>query len=63
MVRGSEPGHKLDPSAVVAMTERGIDITGERPKPWTEESVRADVVVTTACGDARPVNPGMRYLD
>ncbi|MGW5051462.1 arsenate reductase ArsC [Actinokineospora sp. NPDC004072] len=61
---GSEPGYELDPSVVAAMTERGIDITGEFPKPWTEEIVRAaDVVVTMGCGDACPVYPGKRYLD
>ncbi len=44
------------------MAERGIDITGEYPKPWTDEIVRAaDVVVTMGCGDACPVFPGTRY--
>lgn len=61
---GSEPGHEVNPSAVAAMAERGIDITGARPKPWTDEIVRAaDVVVTMGCGDACPVFPGKRYLD
>jgi protein-tyrosine-phosphatase len=46
------------------MAERGIDITQEFPKPWTDEIVRAaDVVVTMGCGDACPVFPGTRYLD
>lgn len=46
------------------MAERGIDISREFPKPWTEEIVRAaDVVVTMGCGDACPVFPGKRYLD
>jgi protein-tyrosine-phosphatase len=46
------------------MAERGIDITGEFPKPWTDEVVRAaDVVVTMGCGDACPVFPGKRYLN
>lgn len=59
---GSEPGHEINPAAVEAMAEVGIDITGEFPKPWTEEIVRAaDVVVTMGCGDACPVFPGKRY--
>ena len=46
------------------MAERGIDIAGEYPKPWTDEIVRAaDAVVTMGCGDACPVFPGRRYLD
>ena len=46
------------------MAERGIDITGEYPKPWTEEIVRAaDVVITMGCGDACPIFPGKRYED
>jgi arsenate reductase (thioredoxin) len=61
---GSEPGSEINPSAVAAMAERGIDITGEFPKPWTDEIVRAaDVVITMGCGDACPVFPGTRYLD
>ncbi|WP_447008429.1 arsenate reductase ArsC [Saccharothrix isguenensis] len=61
---GSEPGFEINPSAIEAMAERGIDITGEFPKPWTEEIIRAaDVVVTMGCGDACPVHPGKRYLD
>jgi protein-tyrosine-phosphatase len=61
---GSEPGEEVNPSAVLAMAEVGIDITREYPKPWTDEIVRpADVVVTMGCGDACPVFPGKRYLD
>jgi protein-tyrosine-phosphatase len=61
---GSEPGSEINPSAVAAMAEVGIDITGEFPKPWTEEIVRAaDVVVTMGCGDACPLYPGKRYED
>jgi protein-tyrosine-phosphatase len=46
------------------MAERGIDISGEYPKPWTDEIVRAaDVVVTMGCGDACPIFPGTRYID
>jgi protein-tyrosine-phosphatase len=61
---GSEPGLSINPAAVAAMHERGIDITGEYPKPWTDEVVRAaDVVVTMGCGDACPIFPGKRYLN
>ena len=59
---GSEPGNEINPAAVAAMRERGIDITGEYPKPWTEEIVRAaDLVITMGCGDACPIFPGTRY--
>ena len=61
---GSEPGVELNPAAVAAMAEVGIDIAQEFPKPWTDEIVRAaDVVVTMGCGDACPVFPGKRYED
>jgi protein-tyrosine-phosphatase len=61
---GSEPGIEVNPAAVAAMTEVGIDISGEFPKPWTDEVVRAaDVVITMGCGDACPVFPGKRYED
>jgi protein-tyrosine-phosphatase len=61
---GSEPGTEINPSAVDAMAEVGIDIRQEFPKPWTDEIVRAaDVVVTMGCGDACPVFPGKRYED
>ncbi len=59
---GSEPGDQVNPAAIAAMAERGIDISGEYPKPWTDEVVRAaDVVITMGCGDACPVFPGKRY--
>jgi arsenate reductase (thioredoxin) len=59
---GSEPGIEVNPAAVAAMAERGIDISTEYPKPWTDEVVRAaDVVVTMGCGDACPIFPGTRY--
>ena len=59
---GSEPGHEINPSAIQAMAEVGIDITGEFPKPWTDEIVQAaDVVITMGCGDACPIFPGKRY--
>ena len=61
---GSEPGVEVNPAAVAAMAEVGVDITGEFPKPWTEEIVRAaDVVITMGCGDACPIFPGKRYED
>ncbi len=61
---GSEPGHAVNPAAIAAMAERGIDISGEYPKPWTDEVVRAaDVVITMGCGDACPIFPGKRYED
>lgn len=61
---GSEPGSHLNTYSVQAMTEIGIDITQEFPKPWTEETLRAaDVIVTMGCGDSCPVYPGKRYLD
>lgn len=59
---GSEPGTEINPAAIAAMAEVGIDITGEYPKPWTDEIVQAaDVVITMGCGDACPVFPGKRY--
>lgn len=61
---GSEPASEINPAAVDAMREVGIDITEEFPKPWTDEVVRAaDVVVTMGCGDACPLYPGTRYED
>ncbi|NMD47820.1 MAG: arsenate reductase ArsC [Propionibacterium sp.] len=59
---GSEPGLEVNPAAITAMAERGIDIAHEFPKPWTDETVRAaDVVITMGCGDACPIFPGKRY--
>jgi protein-tyrosine-phosphatase len=61
---GSEPGSQVNPAAIEAMKEVGIDISGEFPKPWTDEIVRAaDVVITMGCGDACPIFPGKRYED
>lgn len=61
---GSDPASEVNPAAVAAMAEAGVDIAGELPQPWTEEIVRAaDVVVTMGCGDACPLFPGVRYLD
>lgn len=59
---GSEPGSRVNDVAVAAMAEKGIDISGEFPKPWTDEVVQAaDVVITMGCGDACPIFPGKRY--
>lgn len=59
---GSEPAAAINPAAVQAMRERGIDIAREYPKPWTETVVRdADVVISMGCGDACPVFPGTRH--
>jgi arsenate reductase (thioredoxin) len=61
---GSEPADEVNPAAVEAMAEHGIDISGAFPKRWTNEAVRdADVVITMGCGDTCPVFPGKRYLD
>lgn len=61
---GSEPAREVNPAAVAAMAEIGIDIAGATPRRWTEEIVRAaDVVVTMGCGDTCPVFPAKRYED
>jgi len=61
---GSEPSTEINPAVVEAMSEVGISIAGEFPKPWTDEILRAaDVVVTMGCGDACPIFPGKRYED
>jgi protein-tyrosine-phosphatase len=61
---GSDPASEVNPSAIAAMAELGIDISTEFPKPWTNEIVRAaDVIVTMGCGDSCPIFPGKRYLD
>jgi arsenate reductase len=61
---GSEPAHQVNPAAVAAMAERGIDITGQQPKRWTDAMLqRADIVVTMGCGDTCPYVPGRRYVD
>jgi protein-tyrosine-phosphatase len=61
---GTSPVERIDPIVVQAMSEIGVDVRMEFPKPLTDEVVRAaDVVVTLGCGDACPVYPGKRYLD
>lgn len=61
---GSAPADAINPVAVQAMAEEGIDIAGEQPKVLTTDAVRAsDVVVTMGCGDTCPFYPGKRYED
>ncbi len=59
---GSEPADRINPSAIAVMAEKGIDITDQHPKRWTDDMVQAaDVVITMGCGDTCPVYPGRRY--
>jgi len=61
---GSAPADQINPVAVEAMAEVGIDILGEQPKLLTVDAVRdADVVITMGCGDTCPIFPGKRYED
>ncbi|KUN78265.1 phosphotyrosine protein phosphatase [Streptomyces bungoensis] len=61
---GSLPGDRVNPAAVEAMREVGVDIAGRKPKVLTTEAVQAsDYVITMGCGDACPVFPGKKYLD
>ena len=61
---GSEPAERINPVAMQAMAEEGIDITAEQPKILTTEAVEAsDVVITMGCGDTCPFYPGKRYED
>lgn len=61
---GSMPGNQINPVAVEAMKEVGIDIAGEQPKKLTDDAVVAsDVVITMGCGDECPYFPGKRYED
>jgi arsenate reductase len=61
---GSTPAEEINPAAVAAMSELGVDMSAEFPKPITDEAVRAaDVVITMGCGDACPIFPGKRYED
>jgi protein-tyrosine-phosphatase len=58
---GSEPADQVNPSAVDAMAEEGIDIHAETPKLLTVDAVKeSDVVITMGCGDTRPIFPGKR---
>ncbi|MEE1813900.1 arsenate reductase ArsC [Streptomyces sp. SP18ES09] len=61
---GSAPADTVNPAAVAAMAEAGIDLAAQTPKILTAEAVQAsDVVITMGCGDTCPVFPGKRYLD
>jgi arsenate reductase (thioredoxin) len=61
---GSEPADRINPNVVAAMSELGIDVNKEFPKPMTDEIVKAaDAVITMGCGDACPIYPGKRYED
>lgn len=61
---GSAPADEINPVAIQAMAEEGIDIAGGTPKLLTVDAVReADVVITMGCGDACPIFPGKRYED
>lgn len=61
---GSVPAEQINPTAVEAMLEEGIDIRAERPKVLTDDAVQAsDVVITMGCGDVCPIYPGKRYED
>jgi arsenate reductase len=61
---GSMPSVELDPAVVTAMSEMGLDLSQNYPKPLTDDVVRAsDVVITMGCGDSCPIYPGKRYED
>ena len=61
---GSTPAEHVNPAVLEVMGELGVDLSGARPKPLTDDAVRAsDVVITMGCGDACPVYPGKRYED
>lgn len=61
---GSAPSERINPAVAQLLTERGLDVSKELPKPLTDEAARlADVIITMGCGDACPVYPGKRYLD
>jgi protein-tyrosine-phosphatase len=61
---GSAPGVEINPAVVDAMSEIGVDMSEEFPRPLTDEVVRtADVVITMGCGDACPIYPGKKYED
>jgi arsenate reductase (thioredoxin) len=61
---GSAPADEINPNAIAALQELGIDMSEAFPKPLTDEAVRAaDVVITMGCGDACPIYPGKKYED
>jgi ArsR family transcriptional regulator len=64
LTAGSEPAATINPTVLAALDEIGVPVSGEYPKPLTDEVVRAaDYVITMGCGDACPIYPGRRYLD
>ena len=61
---GSAPGEEINSAVAQILTDRGLDVSKEFPKPLTDEAARsADILITMGCGDACPVYPGKRYLD
>jgi arsenate reductase (thioredoxin) len=61
---GSDPSDQINPTAVEAMAEVGVDLSKEFPKPLTDKAVKAaDAVITMGCGDACPIYPGKHYED
>jgi protein-tyrosine-phosphatase len=61
---GTEPADSVNPAVVEAMREKGIDLSGRKPRMLQDQGVRrADVVITMGCGDACPIYPGKRYED
>jgi arsenate reductase len=61
---GSTPGDRINPAVAAILTQRGLDVSKEFPKPLTDEAARrADVIITMGCGDACPVFSGKRYID
>lgn len=61
---GSEPAEKVNPAAVEAMAEVGIDMSANKPRKWANTDIAtADIVITMGCGDTCPVFPNVRYLD
>ena len=61
---GSAPGDSINPAIAQVLTERGLDVSKEFPKPLTDDAARAaDIIITMGCGDSCPVFPGKRYLD
>jgi arsenate reductase (thioredoxin) len=61
---GTDPSDAINPAVIEAMSEIGVDMSEEFPKPLTDEVLRAaDVVITMGCGDACPIYPGKRYED
>jgi arsenate reductase len=61
---GTEPKNEINPSAIAAMSEEGIDIANNSPKVLTDEAVKeSDYVITMGCGDKCPFYPGKKYLD